>query len=62
MVVGEAINIPSRVKLPLQSSRPDSADPDAVKAWNKEYVTDIDQYATVVTNIREQKVRRPHHG
>lgn len=58
VIVGEAINIPSRIKLPLQSPRPDSSDPDVVGAWNKEYKDADDQYAIVVTNIREQRIRR----
>ncbi len=58
VVVGEAINIPSRVRLPLQSPRPDSSDPDVVEAWNKEYHKEEDSYATVVTNMREQKLKR----
>ena len=57
VIVGEAINIPSRVKLPLQSPRPDSSDPEVVKTWSKEYRDTDDQYAKVVTNIREQKMR-----
>lgn len=61
VIVGEAINIPSRVKLPLQSPRPDSSDPEVVKAWNKDYQATDDNYAEVVTNIREQKIRR-HNG
>ena len=58
VIVGESINIPSRVKLPLQSPRPDSSDPDVVGAWDKDYVEAEDRYAEVVTNIREQKIRR----
>ena len=59
VVVGEAINIPSRVKLPLQSPRPDSSDPDVVGMWKKEYQKETkDNYAKVVKNIREQKIRR----
>lgn len=58
VIVGESINIPSRVKLPLQSPRPDSSDPDVVGAWDKDYVESEDRYAEVVTNIREQKIRR----
>lgn len=58
VIVGEAINIPSRVKLPLQTPRPDSSDPDVVEAWNKEYKVMNNPYARVVTNIREQKWRR----
>ena len=62
VVVGEAINIPSRVRLPLQSPRPDSSDPDVVSTWSKEYREENDQYAAVVTNIREQKMRRGRDG
>lgn len=58
VVIGEAINIPSRVELPLQTPRPDSSDPDVVRAWNKDFQADDDMYATVVTNIREQRIRR----
>ena len=58
VIVGEAINIPTRVKLPLQSPRPDSSDPDVIETWDREYISDDDGYAAVVTNIREQKVRR----
>lgn len=54
VIVGEAINIPSRVRLPLQSPRPDSADPELVKAWKKEYDAVNDDYKSVVTKIREQ--------
>lgn len=54
VIVGEAINIPSRVRLPLQSPRPDSADPELVKTWKKEYDADNDDYKSVVTKIREQ--------
>lgn len=54
VVVGEAINIPSRVRLPLQSPRPDSSDPELVKEWNRAYESSEDDYKTVVTKIREQ--------
>lgn len=54
VIVGEAINIPSRVRLPLQSPRPDSSDPELVKAWTKEYDPARDDYKAVVTKIREQ--------
>ena len=58
VILGEAINIPTRVKLPLQMPRPDSSDPDVVGSWNKEYEHSNDSYATVVTNMREQRIRR----
>lgn len=56
VVVGEAIKIPSRIKLPLQNPRPDSADPQIVKCWRKPFALDEDDYKTVVTKIREQKL------
>ena len=40
VIVGEAINIPTRVRLPLQSPRPDSSDPELVSAWMREYNSD----------------------
>lgn len=54
VIVGEAINIASRVRLPLQSPRPDSSDPELVTAWTKEYQAQNDDYKAVVTKIREQ--------
>lgn len=54
VILGEAITIPSRVKLPLQNPRPDSSDPDLVDAWSKEFDENNDYYKKVVTNIREQ--------
>lgn len=54
VIVGEAINIPSRVRLPLQSPRPDSSDPRLVTAWAKEYDSVHDDYKAVVKKIREQ--------
>ncbi len=54
VIVGEAINIPSRVRLPLQSPRPDSSDPELVTAWAKEYDSEHDNYKAVVKKIREQ--------
>lgn len=53
VVVGEAINIPSRIRVDLQSPRPDSSDPNLVEAWSKEYDEDGD-YKDVVKKIREQ--------
>lgn len=54
VVVGEAINIPTRVKLPLQLPRLDSSDPELVLSWIKEYDSDSDDYKAVVKKIREQ--------
>ena len=57
VIVGEAINIPSRVKIPLQQPRPDSSDPDVINAWNKQYKSSENQYASVVKKMREQRIR-----
>lgn len=54
VIVGEAINIPSRVKLPLQSPQPDSSDPELVEEWSREFEASESDYKTVVTKIREQ--------
>ncbi|MEA5056119.1 MAG: helicase HerA-like domain-containing protein [Anaerotignum propionicum] len=54
VIVGEAINIPSRVRLPLQSPRPDSSDPELVTAWAKEYDSANNGYEAVVKKVREQ--------
>lgn len=56
IVVGEAIKIPSRIKLPLQNPRPDSDDPKLVECWSKEFCCNPDNYKSVVTKIREQKL------
>ena len=56
LVVGEAIKIPSRIKLPLQNPRPDSSDPKLVECWSKEFTTNSDDYKSVVTKIREQRL------
>lgn len=56
VVVGEAIKIPSRIRLPLQNPRPDSADPKLIEKWSAEFFEDIDCYKNVVTKIREQKL------
>lgn len=54
VIVGEAINIPTRIRLPLQSPRPDSFDPELVQSWLKEYDPISDDYKSVVKKIREQ--------
>ncbi len=57
IVLGEAIKIPSRIKLPLEKPRPDSADPELVECWNKDYHCNDDDYKVVVTKIREQRIK-----
>lgn len=55
IIVGEAIKIPSRVRIKLNNPRPTSADPELVECWNIEHLTHPDNYKAVVNKIREQK-------
>jgi len=55
IIVGEAIKIPSRVRIKLNNPRPTSEDPKLVESWSKEHAPNTDNYKTVVTRIREQK-------
>jgi DNA helicase HerA-like ATPase len=56
IVVGEAIKIPSRVRVKLNHPRPTSNDPDLVTAWKNDHPLKPDNYKTVVTNIRQRKL------
>lgn len=56
IVVGEAINIPSRVRVDLVEPRPSSSDPDLISAWLQHFEQNDDDYKTVVTSIRNQKL------
>jgi uncharacterized protein len=55
IVVGEAIKIPSRVRIKLNNPRPTSDDPKLVEAWKQAHPEGADNYKTVVTRIRQQK-------
>lgn len=56
VVTGEAIKIPSRIRLKLNTPRPTSEDPKLVECWSKEHVHQEENYKAVVTKIREQKI------
>jgi len=56
VIVGEAIKIPSRVRISLNVPRPTSDDPKLVNCWSKEYKMSNKNYKPVVTKIREQKI------
>ncbi|RBA24754.1 hypothetical protein EV677_0403 [Herminiimonas fonticola] len=56
VIAGEAIKIPSRVRLKLNYPRPTSEDPKLVECWTKSHESDAESYKTVVTKIREQKI------
>mgnify|MGYP000011012258 CR=1 FL=1 len=56
VIVGESINIPSRIRVKLNNPRPTSEDPKLVECWSKEHATSDENYKSVVVKIREQKV------
>ena len=56
VIAGEAIKIPSRVRLKLNQPRPTSDDPKLVEQWSKDHPEHVDNYKSVVTKIREQKI------
>lgn len=55
IVVGEAIKIPSRVRIKLNNPRPTSDDPNLVEKWLQKHPANEENYKTVVTRIRQQK-------
>lgn len=55
IVVGEAIKIPSRVRIKINNPRPTSDDPKLVESWTKHHPPNDDNYKTIVTSIRQQK-------
>ena len=55
IIVGEAIKIPSRVRLKLNVPRPTSDDPKLVEKWLEGHPENDENYKTVVTRIRQQK-------
>ncbi|MEZ5026732.1 MAG: DpnII family type II restriction endonuclease [Chitinophagales bacterium] len=55
IIVGEAIKIPSRVRIKLNNPRPTSDDPKLVEAWKKAHPENGENYKIVVTKIRQQK-------
>jgi uncharacterized protein len=56
IIVGEAIKIPSRVRIKLHHPRPASSDPELVEAWRQRHPHDAGNYKTVVKKLREQKL------
>jgi len=55
IIVGEAIKIPSRVRIELNNPRPTSDDPRLVEKWSETHPYNDENYKVVVTRIREQK-------
>jgi DNA helicase HerA-like ATPase len=57
IIVGEAIKIPSRVRIKLENPRPTSDDPKLTEGWSKAHKPDQKNYMEVVTAIRERKFK-----
>ena len=55
IIVGEAIKIPSRVRIKLNTPQPTSDDPKLVESWKAEHPENAENYKKVVTRIRQQK-------
>ena len=56
VIVGESIRIPSRIRIRLNKPRPTSEDPKLVECWKKAHAISDDNYKSVVTKIREQRL------
>lgn len=57
IIVGEAVKIPSRVRLPLIEPRPDSGDPEPSKAW-KDMSINEPLFNKAIEFWRKQKVEK----
>jgi len=54
LVLGEAVQIPSRIRLPLIEPRPDSGDPEPAKRWKEKRVAKP-PYNKAITSWRKQR-------
>lgn len=55
VIVGEAIKVPSRVRIPLVEPRPSSSDPALSEKWAQSFIADDEQYKQVITSMRTHK-------
>lgn len=62
IIVGEAINIPSRIRIELVEPRPSSNDPELVKGWKKTFGINSEHYKSIVKAWREQKHLKKEEG
>lgn len=58
LILGEAVQIPSRVRIELVEPRPDSKDPAVAESWATKRCVSPD-YAAAVTAWREQQLAKP---
>ncbi len=57
IIVGEAVKIPSRVRIPRIDPRPDSGDPEPSIAW-KDTSVEKPEFSKAVVNWRKQKIEK----
>ncbi|MFA7419458.1 MAG: helicase HerA-like domain-containing protein [Melioribacteraceae bacterium] len=55
IIVGEAIKIPSRVRISLNTPRPTSSDPELINGWSIQHPYNANNYKPVIKKIREQR-------
>jgi len=58
LVLGEAVQIPSRIRLPLVEPRPKSDDPEPAKRWKEKRIL-TPPYAKAITAWRHQRMAKP---
>lgn len=58
LVLGEAVQIPSRIRLPLVEPRPKSDDPEPAKRWKEKRIL-TPPYAKAITAWRHQRIAKP---
>jgi hypothetical protein len=57
IIVGEAVKIPSRVRIPRIDPRPDSGDPEPSIAW-KNTTVEKPEFSKAIVNWRKQKIEK----
>jgi uncharacterized protein len=55
IIIGEAIKVPTRIRIGLVSPRPYSKDPNVIDSWMKEFPKNEENYKDIVTRWRKQK-------
>lgn len=55
IIVGEAIEIASRVRIKEYTPRPTSNDPELSEKWSEKFTSNEENYKNVITAMREQK-------
>lgn len=59
ILTGEAIPIPSRVRVPQAAHKPVGADPDLLQGWSADAPPDVGHYTTALANWRSLRTLSP---